>query len=59
MDMEYKPILIGGIGQINFGKQYRQGNRVYSSDSIAMALLAEPVGNLGGYSYLYLVEVSK
>ena len=25
------PILLGGFGDINFGKQYRQGNRVYAS----------------------------
>ena len=42
-------------GEINFGKQYRQGNRVYSSDHVAMALNASPVGNMGGYSYLYVV----
>jgi hypothetical protein len=29
---------------------------VYSSDYIAMALNAQPVGNMGGYSYLYVVE---
>ena len=52
-----KPLLIGGFGEINFGKQYRQGNRVYDSRAIAMALNAEPVGNTGGYSYLYLVVV--
>ena len=57
MATESKPILLGGLWEINFGKQYRQGNRVYSSEHIAMAVLAEPVGNMGGYSYLYLVEV--
>ena len=57
MGAESKPLLVGGLGEINFGKQYRQGNRVYSSNHIAMAVLAEPVGNMGGYSYLYLVEV--
>ena len=51
------PVCLGGFGKINFGKQYRQGNRVYSSDSLAMALNASPVGNMGGYSYLYLVRV--
>lgn len=51
-----KPILLCGFGEINFGKQYRQGNRVYDSRCIAMALNSEPVGNTGGYSYLYLVE---
>lgn len=51
------PKLIGGMGEINFGKQYRQGNRVYDSNHVAMALMAQPIGNLGGYSYLYLVEM--
>jgi len=50
------PELVGGIGEINFGKQYRQGNRVYSSDKTAMCLLSQPVGNTGGSSYLYLVK---
>lgn len=51
------PKLIGGMGEINFGKQYRQGNRVYDSNHVAMALMAQPIGNLGGYSYLYLKDV--
>jgi len=50
------PVLLGGFGEINFGKQYRQGNRVYSSEHIAMACLSQPVGNTGGFSYLYLVK---
>lgn len=50
------PELVGGIGEKNFGKQYRQGNRVYNSEAIAMALNAQPIGNTGGYSYLYAVE---
>lgn len=60
LDMELAsniPILVGGLGVANeFGKQYRQGNRVYNSNNIAMALCAQPLGNLGGYSYLYLVK---
>ena len=52
----FKPQLLTGFGEINFGKQYRQGNRVYSSDHVAMALNAQPVGNMGGYSYLYVVK---
>lgn len=48
--------MVGGFGNINFGKQYRQGNRVYSSDSVAMAICSSPLGNMGGYSYLYSVE---
>ena len=51
-----KPKLLFGIGEINFGKQYRQGNRVYSSNDIAMCLTAQPLCNLGGMSYLYLVK---
>lgn len=51
-----KPELVGGIGEINYGKQYRQGNRVYSSNTIAMCLLSQPVGNTGGNSYLYEVD---
>mgnify|MGYP000298571637 CR=1 FL=1 len=51
-----KPLLLGGIGKENeFGSQYRQGNRVYSSDACAMALNSQPVGNAGGNSYLYIV----
>jgi DNA (cytosine-5)-methyltransferase 1 len=53
--LEPEPKLVGGIGEKNFGKQYRQGNRVYDSEAIAMALNAQPVGNAGGYSYLYTV----
>jgi len=51
-----KPKLVGGLGMKTFGKQYRQGNRVYDSNSVAMCLNAQPVGNMGGYSYLYLVR---
>lgn len=48
--------LVGGIGEINFGNQFRQGNRVYDSEAIAMCLMAQPLGNSGGYSYLYKVS---
>ena len=48
--------MLTGFGEINFGKQYRQGNRVYSSEHIAMCLNSQPVGNMGGYSYLYIVD---
>lgn len=51
-----EPKLIGGIGKINWGKQYRQGNRIYDSEEIAMCLNSQPVGNTGGNSYLYQVE---
>ena len=53
------PELVGGIGEINFGKQYRQGNRVYNADKTAMCLLSQPVGNTGGNSYLYLIKNDK
>jgi DNA (cytosine-5)-methyltransferase 1 len=52
------PKLVGGLGEINFGKQYRQGNRVYDSESVAMCLTAQPLGNAGGNSYLYLTDES-
>ena len=51
-----KPILVGGIGEKNFGKQYRQGNRVYDANGIAMSIMSQPVGNAGGNSYLYKVD---
>ena len=54
--VEPAPVLVGGIGEKNFGTQYRQGNRVYDSEAIAMALGASPVGNAGGNSYLYQVN---
>lgn len=54
--LENKPVLVGGVGKINFGNQYRQGNRIYSSEAIAMCLCAQPVGNAGGNSYLYQVN---
>ena len=41
---------------MNFGKQFRQDNRVYDSDHVAMCLTAQPLGNAGGYSYLYIVK---
>ena len=56
IEPDVNPQLVGGIGEKNFGKQYRQGNRVYDSNAVAMALNAQPVGNAGGYSYLYAVE---
>lgn len=51
-----KPKVIGGIGEKNFGKQYRQGNRIYDANAVAMALGAAPVGNAGGHSYLYAID---
>ena len=55
MNKDIVPVMVGGIGEINFGKQYRQGNRIYDANSIAMALLSSPVGNAGGFSYLYMI----
>lgn len=57
--VEVKPEVIGGIGEKNFGKQYREGNRVYDGNKIATALKASNVGNTGGASNLYAVEVNK
>ena len=51
-----EPKLVGGLGEKDWGKQWRQGNRVYDADAIAMALNASPVGNAGGYSYLYKTD---
>lgn len=51
--MEIK--ILGGLGD-KWGTVYRQGNRVYDSDGLAATLTAEPLGNLGGYSSLYLIK---
>lgn len=57
IEMLEKPVLLGGVGEENeFGTQYRQGNRVYSSNAVAMCLNSQPVGNTGGNSYLYNVN---
>jgi DNA (cytosine-5)-methyltransferase 1 len=50
-----EPKLVGGIGEKNWGKQWRQGDRVYDSNAVAMALTAQPLGNTGGNSYLYSI----
>ena len=55
MNENIKPRLLGGFGEITFGKQYKPGRRVYSSNDIAMAIMAQPIGQIGGYSYLYLI----
>lgn len=47
---------IGGIGERKFGKQYRQGDRVYDANGVAACLTAQPLGNTGWYSSLYAVE---
>lgn len=51
------PEVIGGVGDINFGKQWRQGNRIYNGDKVATALEASPVGNAGGMTNLYSVKL--
>lgn len=56
--VQLMPQVIGGIGEINFGKQWRQGNRIYDSQAIATALEAQPVGNAGGNTNLYSVPIS-
>ena len=51
---EIKPVLVGGIGakKSNGGTQYYQQDRIYDSETIAMAHPA----NLPGGSYKYLVK---
>lgn len=58
-NMVAEPQLVGGIGDINFGTQWRQGNRVYDSNNVGMCLTASGVGNAGGESYLYSVETEQ
>lgn len=50
------PTLLGGLGEKNYGKQYRQGNRVYGTDTVSMCITSQPLGNTGGNSYLYAVD---
>ena len=50
-----EPYRIAAFGTRNFGGRFRMGNRVYSSDHIAVALLSQPVGSMGGQTNLYLV----
>ena len=56
-DSEHKPKMVCAFGEKSFGGKYRQGNRVYSSNNIAVALMSGPTGGMGGYSSLYLVEI--
>lgn len=46
--VEQKPCVIGGVGEKNFGSQYRQGNRIYDSKAISSALNAHSAGGAGG-----------
>jgi len=48
--------VVGGIGDKNFGKQFRQGNRIYDGNKNATALSAQPVGNAGGDTNLYTAK---
>lgn len=36
-----------------------RGNRIYDADAIAVCLTAQPLGNMGGYSSLYVVRRKK
>lgn len=50
--------LLGGIGKCNFGDRWRMGNCVYGIDGIAPCLMAQPLGNTGGYTTLWLISDS-
>lgn len=43
-----KLIVLGGVGEKNFGGRYRQGNTIHDSNGIAATITASPVGNWGG-----------
>lgn len=50
------PQVVGGVGEPNaFGKQFRQGNRIYSTDSVSPALQTNN-GNASGGSVLVATE---
>lgn len=51
--IEPNVLCVGGIGETKYGKQHRQGDRVYSDKGLAACLTASPLGNHGGYSSLY------
>lgn len=55
--IEVNPEVIGGVGEKNFGKQWRQGNRIYDGEKVATALESNPVGNTGGQSNLYSIPL--
>lgn len=42
------PRCLGGFGEINFGKQYKPGNRVYDSRCVAMCCMSNSMGYMGG-----------
>ena len=48
-----EPRVVGGVGEINFGKQYRQGNRIYDCNAVSPCLTHNN-GNASGGSVLIL-----
>lgn len=56
MSNKKEVLMLGGLGEKCFQGHYRQGNRVFSSSSIASTVISSPVGNIGGYSSLYIVK---
>lgn len=57
-------IFVGGIECSNkwlddgksFSRNFKQGNRVYSAEGISTTLTSMPVGGLGGFTSLYMVD---
>ena len=47
-DKTFTPRCLGGFGEINFGKQYKPGKRVYDSRCIGMCCMANSLGYMGG-----------
>lgn len=45
------PLVLGGVSDKKFGTQFRQGDRVYSTDTVSPALAAQ-VGNAGRGTYI-------
>lgn len=41
-------IILGGVGEKNFGNRYRPGNTIHDSNGVAATITASPVGNMGG-----------
>ncbi len=50
-----KLIKVGGVGEIHENYDgFRMGDRVYDMDGISPALTAQPLGNTGGFSPLFI-----
>lgn len=49
-----KLILVGGVGDNRWGDRFRQGDSCYDIDGISPTLTAQPVGNTGGFSPLFI-----